>query len=193
MALLRITVVGVVLAETTCVELLPSVAWHIGALVPHDFANVTVMVVTPAPVVILNALSFPATKVQLVVHTGAFPENTSWPFTSTSKFGRPLLLVVATANNGDVPLPTTDNVAHGVVVPMPRNGFVAVVSTLNTVAPAAFMIENALVTFVAVFISSPPKEATAFDITVANLLVPYALVEVPIPTKPVTSNVVLAM
>lgn len=148
-------------------------------------AKVIVHVVTRVPVnMMLPAISLPE---MLFVEpqedtTGFTPLVTTSPFLSTEKFGRPLFVVEAKANIGFVAFPTAEIVEYGVEVPTPRNGFDAVVSTLNTFAPAALNIENAFVTFVTVFMRSPPSAVTPFEMAWVNEFAPYTVVVVPTPT-----------
>lgn len=81
------TVVGVDEAEAVTVPASPSSDTQIGARVPHELAKVIVVLVIVDPVFILNALSFPMTKVQFASQVGLGPENIMCPFWSILKTG----------------------------------------------------------------------------------------------------------
>lgn len=104
--------------------------------------------------------------------TGFCPEVTTCPVVSISKEGNPTVAVVE---------PTEKFALVEYVLPTPRKGLVAVVSTLKTSIPAAFLIVSAFATFVAVLISKPPIPVSAFEIAAVHELEPYVVVVVAIP------------
>lgn len=157
-AVVNVAVRPVVVVCMRPVELaLPGFITQTGA-VAYALAN-TIEQLVPLVKLMVPAVSFePAVTAnpEHVPIVGAAPEEIMWPIESISKLGNPLLVVVATAKIGLVPLPTTDRVANGVEVPMPSLGAKLVVSMLYTFVPTALKMLKAFVMFVGVLRIIPP-------------------------------------